>query len=606
MNISRRPKYEGMSRAEIKTDKRIDVNFNLDVLDLFCSYAISENRKIRKSHLLNLRNLMLTLKMDNYQSDIEKMKRINFILKALEGKLINNLRQKHMVVQYVSGGLMDEPIVNLDSIKEMSTEELDWVSKKITSVLNYRFIYENCDYAIDLFSRFKNGNYDCIEDIVLEIEQFCDLMKGEFRRNRVEKMEEMNFSLKNGQFEECMQDIHDILSSPSRRLRTGMQGLNELTNGGFENGRTYMFLGMTGVGKSLLLLNLIIQMKNANKHYQPVDPTKIPVIVMLTQENSVLETVQRMWNIVGFKESMIDYTIDEVVTKLRTEGELYISDASPIDIVIKYKGNRLIDTSHLYTMCEDLEDEGYEVIAIFQDHVKRIRSAYYSGSELRIELGEVVNEMKLFATIKDIPVITVSHLNRDGAKILDTNTTGTKADLTRMLGKANIGESMLMLDNIDFASIINIEYDSEMKKHIIFSRVKMRETSTQRNYIAYPFVDGNNAKIVEDITLPVPLFRETLRSDIDMGTKVATSIYSNVQEIEDSAEDRSIFSTMATYSSDAFISYPVNQMPQQSIPQQSPLPINDDLVPSDMIIPFTFDTIIEHIDYDDEKMSVAG
>ena len=31
-------------------------------------------------------------------------------------------------------------------------------------------------------------------------------------------------------------------------------------------------------------------------------------------------------------------------------------------------------TGYLYTLVEDLEDEGYETICLFQDHVKRIRS----------------------------------------------------------------------------------------------------------------------------------------------------------------------------------------------------------------------------------------
>ena len=561
MNINRRQKYENRGRACIKTDEKIPINFNLEVLDLFCSYVLSENRHIRKSHLINMRNLIMMLDMDNYRSDPEKMKKIDFIQKGIEGKLEKNIKNPKLLIKYISGGIMDEDIVDLNSMVTMSSDELEWINETISQALKYKFIYSNADRAINLFTRFKNADYKSIGAIVDEIEQFCDEMKAEFRRARVDKMEDMMFTLRNGQFEEVIQDTYDILSNPSRRLLTGLQGLNEMTNGGLESGRCYMFLGMTGVGKSLLLLNLIYQMKKVNKNYKPKDPTKIPVIVLLTQENTVLESIQRLWDIAGFTDSMINYTPEEIVYKLKTEGELYLSDESPIDIIIKYKGNRTIDTGYLYTLCEDLEDEGYEVIALFQDHVKRIRSAY-KQPDIRIELGEVVNEMKVFAAIKDIPVITVSHLNRDAAKTIDAGSSGNKADLTRMLGKANVGESLLMLDNIDYGFIINIEYDKEDIKYIVFKRIKVREKATPRDYIAYPFVYNNGAKIIEDYGLAIPVFKESLHNQ--MNVEIKHSVYSNIEALEDDSIEEELdintnmFSNITSYSSDNIISYPIN------------------------------------------------
>ena len=206
---------------------------------------------------------------------------------------------------------------------------------------------------------------------------------------------------------------------------------------------------------------------------------------------------------------MKDYTIDEVIHILKTTGELFLTDESPIDIIIKFKPNRSEDTGYLYTLTEDLEDEGYEVICMIQDHVKRIKAAT-SQQDIRLELGDVINEMKTFAMIKDIPVITVSHLNRDGARVIDSSSS-TKTDLTRMLGKANIGESLLMLDNVDFAGILNNEYDSEGHKYMVFKGIKYR-FKVIRDYICQPFVPDNDVKLIEDYYSPVPLFKETLRS----------------------------------------------------------------------------------------------
>jgi hypothetical protein len=239
---------------------------------------------------------------------------------------------------------------------------------------------------------------------------------------------------------------------------------------------------------------------------------------------------------------------------LRTNGELYLTDDSPIDIIIKYQPNRSVDTSYLYTLCEDLEDEGYEVICMLQDHVKRIRSV--SGNpDLRLELGDVVNEMKTFAIIKDIPVITDSHLNREGAKVIDQSSTRTKMDLTRMLGKSNIGESLLMLDNIDLGIILNREYDAEGNEYMVFKNIKER-VQTFRNYICQPFHKDNSIKLIEDFYSPIPVFKESLYNESmnQLNTQfhnnnVKNNSYNaNIITIDDDEEN--LFEYSKVYSSD--------------------------------------------------------
>ena len=319
----------------------------------------------------------------------------------------------------------------------------------------------------------------------------------------------MTFSLRDGVFEDAIKETYNLITNPSRRLISGMQGLNEMVGGGFESGRVYMFLGITGIGKSITLLNLAYQLKLYNKNFRTKDPTKTPCIVILTMENTVVETITRLFDLtVEGTASMGSYTIDEVLYKLRNEGKLVINDDSPIDIVIKYKANKSVDTSYLYTLCEDLEDDGYEVVCMIQDHVKRIRSIYNSN-DIRLELGDVVNELKVFAAYKDIPVLTNCHLNRDAAKTIeDGNAKSTPTDITMKLGKSNVGESLLMMDNIDCAIIINLDFDENNNTYMVFSLIKMRD-KTERTYIAQPFMYGSRIRLIEDVG-GVPVFRERL------------------------------------------------------------------------------------------------
>lgn len=555
MNIERRTKYSGRGRSISKTDKKVDINFDLNALNLMCSYILSENRNIRRSHLINMRNLFDILDVSLYQNDIEKMKRFNFIKKGLEARILHNLKDPYIVVKYINGGIIDDDVIDLKNFTSMSNDELIWINQTISEALKYAFIYNDIDRMIDICTRFKAADYRSRGAIVQEFEMLVQEIQSKFRRSRVENLSEMTFTLKDGFFDEVVKDIHEQLSNPCNRLHTGMQGINELLGGGFESTRVYMLLGATGVGKSVTLLNLAYQIKKYNKNYKAKDPTKIPVIVYMTMENTVRETVERLFNLTVSPDiDMTKYTPDEVIHLLRTEGELYLTDESPIDIIIKYVPDKSVDTSYLYTMTEDLEDEGYEVICLIQDHIKRIRSCYPSN-DIRLELGAIVNEFKVFASIKDIPVITNSHLNRDAAKTIEEGSRANKADLTRMLGRSNIGESMLMLDNLDCAFIINTAYDAQANKYMAFKRIKIRYKATHRDYLNQPFIPGNDIKLVEDYYSPVPVFKDSLQPSVEEsnlynnGLNNSKSKYqNNIKDIDDilasavdSQEDTNIF-----------------------------------------------------------------
>ena len=547
MNITRRQRFSGQGRTAVRTNTKIPINFDLSSLDLMCSYILSENRNIKKGQYYNLRNLMEMLDMEKYINDQEKYKRVQFIKKGLEARLLKNLNNPITIIKYINGGIMDDNVIDMDNFINLSNSEIDWINETVSTSLSYAFIYMEADRAIDLFTRFKASDYANISTIVQEIEFFIAEMNTKFRKAKVEKTTERVFSLKDESFISVIQDVYTEINSKYRKLITGMQGVNQLVGGGFENTRVYLFLGLTGIGKSMTLLNLAYQIKRYNKNFKPKDPTKIPCIVYLTMENTVTETVQRLFQMcVGQNVNMKDYTIDEVIHILKTTGELFLTDESPIDIIIKFKPNRSEDTGYLYTLTEDLEDEGYEVICMIQDHVKRIKAAT-SQQDIRLELGDVINEMKTFAMIKDIPVITVSHLNRDGARVIDSSSS-TKTDLTRMLGKANIGESLLMLDNVDFAGILNNEYDSEGHKYMVFKGIKYR-FKVIRDYICQPFVPDNDVKLIEDYYSPVPLFKETLRSTPTLNQEGAmatapkvrqTGYSSNIQNMDNKNDNDTI------------------------------------------------------------------
>lgn len=508
LNIERRQRYSGQGRTYVKSQAKVPIKFDLQSLDLMCSFVLSENRNVKRIQYINLRNLIAMLDLEMYINDQEAYKRIMFIKKGLEARLIKDLSNPITIIKYINGGIMDDDIIDIHTFVSLSNAEIEWLNETVSNALNYSFIWMDADRAIELFTKFKAADYKSVSGIVNEIEEFVANLNTKFRKAKVAKATDQVFSLRDESFKNIVSEICTELNNQYRKLQTGMQGLNRLIGGGFENTRAYLFIGMTGVGKSMTLLDIAYQIKKYNKGYIPKDPTKTPCIVMLSMENSVTETFQRLFQMaVGGEVDLKNYTPDEIMYMLKTTGELFLTDDSPIDIIIKFKPNRSEDTSYLYTLTEDLEDEGYEVICMIQDHVKRMK-ATTGQTDVRLELGDVVNEMKTFAMIKDIPLITVSHVNRDGVRVIDSSATSNKVDLTRMLGAAFIGESMLMLDNIDFGCILNVEYDEEGHKYAVFKGVKFR-IQHDEEYICQPYEYDNDMKLQEDLYSD-PVYRTTL------------------------------------------------------------------------------------------------
>lgn len=570
MIITNRPKNPGHGFSVIKNKRaKLPINFDLNSLNLMCTYVLSENRNIKRGQYINLRNLMELLDMEKYINDQERYKRVIFIKKALEGRLVKGLNDPVTIIKYTNGGLLETDIIDINNFTGMSNSEIDWINETVSNTLSSSFLYENAPEGIDILTRFLAAEAKDISSTFLEAKEWIRKMNNEFRKNEVTLSSDQMFSLKPDNFSNIVRDVYNEVTSSYRHLVTGMQGFNQLIGGGFENTRCYLLLGLTGIGKSLSMLNIAYQLKKYNKGFKAKDPTKIPCIVFLTMENTVTETIQRLFKI-STGEDMKNHTVEEVENLLRTTGELYLTGDNPIDLIIKYKPNRSVDTSYLYTLTEDLEDEGYEVICFIQDHVKRIKSV--SGNpDLRLELGDVVNEMKTFAIIKDIPVITDSHLNREGAKIIDQASTRSTMDLTRMLGKSNIGESLLMLDNIDLGIILNKEYDSEGNEYMVFKNIKER-VQTYRNYICQPFHPDNPIKLVEDFYSPMPVFKESLYSESinQMNTQFhnnnvkKNSYNNNIISIDD--DEGNLFEYSKVYSSEDINKNDTIEIDEQNVP----------------------------------------
>jgi replicative DNA helicase len=523
----------------------IDINLDMRTLDIMCRALVTDTQIIRRGQLINLRNLIYLLNPSIYENDIEKREKIIFIKKGIEARLDYNLTSPHMILSHINGSIIDA--VNLSDYQDLSSAEINWMNNMVSEALKYTHVYNNVDKLMDICTKIRSKDYTSKSEVVSEFEKTINNIQNDFRRAKNETQTESVFSLQDGYFEDTMYDTYNTLNSPRRKLVTGMQGMNELLGGGFENGRCYVYFGLPGEGKSTIILNMIYQIKKYNRDYKTKDPTKRPCIVLLTMENTVTESVERLFGMATGRSSMTDYEPENVIKMLRDEGELYLNDSSPIDIIIKFKPSNSVDTSYLYTLTEDLEDQGLEVIALFQDYIGRIRSTERL-QDTRLEYGMIVDEFKTFAEIKDIPIITVAQLNRDASKHIDEGRKASKSDLVRLIGRSNISESMLILNNIDAGFLIAPETTGTNERFLGVQRIKIRYNAGNREFVYLPF-SKNTLKLLEDYG-GIANFKSTMRPESPHSNEsiIKSPYHTNAimdmgQVMPQNSSDSNIFST---------------------------------------------------------------
>jgi Replicative DNA helicase len=265
------------------------------------------------------------------------------------------------------------------------------------------------------------------------------------------------------------------------------------------------------------LLNQAYQIKQANLRYKCKDPLKRPAILYITQENSVDETVDRLFSLCvseDTKDRMKNYKVPEAIKLLRNKGKLKITKDNNIDIIIMYKPAGSIDTSDIRAEIENLAEEGIEVMCLIHDYIKKIRSVT-PAKEMRHELGYIVDEFKSIAVDYEIPVLLANQLNRDASKTVDSAIECNKTDLARFIGAANVSEAWSTIENADWVGIINRErVVSTNQLYLTIKRLKIRYGSDDSiDYFNHPFAK-NEFGLLDDAHLEKSLSKRNLAESL--------------------------------------------------------------------------------------------
>ena len=496
-------------------------------MDMIISFIYKDSVLRTRKTLNNIAKIFNNLEESLYEDNPNLQARIWIIQKSLYCVLVEGFGSTN---EYILQRLKDDVecsnfiadiIDEIPNKKIITHEESKYLVKKIDDTLNYGYVVTLKQIFMELLKCVDQNDMRSFKSIQDDLYNISTCIINIQRRNR-SLGSDQTFSLSNEQFENVIEESVQKLKDRNRILLTGIQRLNTILSPGYMSKRLYTYLAFPGKGKSTILLKSALDIRKYNRGLKTKDPDKRPAVLFLTLENDIAETIERIYNMSVGSEDIRNYTPKQIKKQLREQGHLKLTDDDNIDIIIKEYKNRELDTNDLYSIINDLGDEGIEVCALIIDYMKRIRPAEKATDE-KTELKNISNELKEIAKFFDIPVITAQQLNRSGASVVDAALQANKVHLTRLVGRDSIAGAWEILENSDWTCIINPETKRDTGElFLTFKLLKRRYRSTEESdhlrrldYFNQPFEVGSEIKLVDDYDLPKPAALESLATQFE-------------------------------------------------------------------------------------------
>ena len=497
------------------SDNKIKFKFPKSILNLFIGYSLyPDTSKVSKMDLSNLYKLLKMTDERSYEFDVSMYARLELAKKILEARIEKGLYSFDAIMSYcnIENDVENNKLINnINSFTNLTESEIKYITRAVTDRLQYAFILLYKEIILNEFLKIDTGEFTSYKEVVSEVKEQCAQLLNDIRKADVATMKK-SFSLKEGIFEELVTSAVASITDPGTALVTGIQMLNDMLSPGYMPGRLYIWLGISGSFKSLMLLMSCYWIKKYNK----IETTKTPTVLYITTENSIDESIIRLFNMSTTCGDIRQYLPEEIAGMMRESGGLTLDDGDT-DIVMQYYNNFEISTGDIYNIVDDLEDNNREVIAVVVDYIKRIRSISPTIDE-RIRLANVSNELKDLSVNLKIPVITAQQINRAGNMALDNASETGKEDLARFLGRGNIAQCWDIIENSDWCGILNIEVEKSSNiKYLTVKEIKKRYKSmTNITYFNQPFVDVDSIQMVEDVGWSTPAGKISLATNLNI------------------------------------------------------------------------------------------
>lgn len=497
------------------------MTFEVSTLNTLIRYAMCTT--ISKSSIVNLNRLVEALDMRAYAYSPDIVARLKLLKYVTEARTTYGMREPEVIKAYIINTYTEGKDL-LAECEPLQADTLNYTEcNAITDIVNerlqYIYIYKYKDSIIETLNKFSKGGwtsyYETVNEVKKSLQELLTNLSVASNAN-VGVLRRLNMCADN--YNDLVDTIVRKAKMPSAVLQTGIRQLNAILSPGFQAGRLYLILGLTGRFKSGTLLNIADQICKFNPQIRPVEDGLRKTVLFISNENTIEETYTRLIDMYsGIDDDIVRMTPEEAIQILKDAGHYRFSDNEGITIEFRYYRNMEMSTADIYTIINELADEGFKVIAVILDYIARIASVTNSQEE-RFRLANVAKELKGIATYYSIPVITAQQVNREGNGIIDAAMRDDKADLAKFLGTTAVSESYGLIFEADWVALVNLEKRrSDDKWFLTFNRLKIRgkQDPAAVTYFNHPFVEGKRIRLETDVDKDRVLSVVSLATDLE-------------------------------------------------------------------------------------------
>ena len=504
-----------MGRVVKRNEEKVQIVFDVGTLNAILKYIRCEY--VSHSSIYRLNKLFKVIDISKYSVDIKLRLMLIDTISSL--MCLENIKDIDIIEGKISENQELYQLYKSLNLKanQLSQSEVDLIAKTIDEKLQAMAIYKYRDSMIELMRKFDNNEEMEFSQAMSKIKEICGVLLLELQESNADNSLLRKFSFSDSDYAEKLNVIVNKAKKPSTILQTGIRQLNALLSPGFQSGRLYTIIGGTGKFKSGTLLNIADQIRRFNPQVIPYENCRRKTVLYITLENSIEETIERLYDMYSDLDSELRTTsVSQVFKTFKEDGKFDFTDNSGIDIDLQYYGNLEINTSDIYRMVKDLNNKGKDVIAIVLDYVKRIDSVHPSNGDERVRISFVGKELKNIAQELQVPMITAMQLNRGGNEILDAAIRENKEDVARFVGTSNIGNCWDLAEDSDSVILINLEMLKKTQQ--LFLSIKMLKFRGKlgkcSTYFNHPFVNDKNIRLETDVDKDEPVSRISLSSDL--------------------------------------------------------------------------------------------
>jgi len=496
------------------------MTFEVSTLNTLLRYAMCS---VSKSSIVNLGKLVDELDMRAYSYSPDIVARLKLLKYVAEAKTKFGMNDPEVITTYIRNSYPDGPDL-LNECEQLIPDTLNFsectaISNVVSERLQYIYIYKYKDSIIDCLNRFSRGGWTSYYDTVNEVRETLQRLLMQVTTadgTQVGVIRRMNMCADN--YNDLVDLIVTKAKMPTAVLQTGIRQLNAILSPGFQANRLYLILGLTGRFKSGTLLNIADQICKYNPQIRPIEDGRRKCVLFISNENTIEETYERLFDMYATNEEVLQrLSGDDVRKVLRERGRYFFDDQNGITIDFRYYRNMEMSTADIYTIINEMADEGYQVIAVILDYIARVQSVIAQQEE-RFRLANVAKELKAIATYYSIPVITAQQVNREGNGIIDAAMRDEKADLAKFLGTTAVSESYGLIFEADWVALVNLEKrKSDQKWFLTFNRLKIRgrQDPDAVTYFNHPFADEKRIRLETDVDKDRILSVVSLASDLE-------------------------------------------------------------------------------------------